>query len=78
MSRSSRRAASRPSFWKRLFLRGVPACLVLGGIGFVVAKMAIDAYLYSDSFRQFIAKKAGVTLHSECELSALQFNGANI
>ena len=78
MSRSSRRAASRPSLLKRLFLWGVPTCLVLGGIGFFVVKMAIDKYLHSDSFRQFIAKKAGVTLRSECDLSPLQFNGANI
>src|SRR5471030_1952021 len=79
MSRPSRRAAgSRPSFWKRLFLWGVPTCLILGAIAFVVVKMAIDAYLHSDSFRQFIAKKAGVTLHAECDLAPLQFNGANV
>jgi hypothetical protein len=79
MSRSSRRpSASRSSFWKRLFLWGAPACLVLGAIAFVLVKMAIDTYLHSDSFRQFIAKKAGASLHADCELEPLQFSGAEI
>jgi hypothetical protein len=79
MSRSSRRsAASASSFWKRLFLWGVPACLVLGAIAFVVLKIAINTYLHSDGFRQFVARKAGVTLHSECELEPLQFSGMSV
>jgi len=79
MSRSSRRAAGpRSSFWKRLFLWGVPACLVLGAIAFVVALMAINNYLHSDSFRQFLAKKAGTTLHAECDLAPLQIQGGNV
>jgi len=79
MSRSPRRpAAARSSFWKRLFLWGVPACLVLGAIAFVVVKMAINAYLHSESFRLFIAKKAGATLHAECDLAPLQFNSSNV
>jgi hypothetical protein len=79
MSRSSRRpSASRSIFCKRLFLWSVPACLVLGAIAFVVVKMAIDAYLHSESFRLFIARKAGVTLHSECDLEPLQFSGMSV
>ena len=56
---------------------GIPAFLILAVIGFIFAKMAIDAYLRSDGFRLFVAKKAGDTLRSQCDLAPLQFTGLN-
>jgi hypothetical protein len=78
MSRSRRPAASPSSFWKRLFLWGVPAFLALFAIAFICAKMAINTYLHSDSFRQFVARKAGVTLGAECDLAPLQFDSGSV
>ena len=38
-------------------------------------KAAIDSYLRSDGFRQFVAQKAGGTLHADAELAPLHFSG---
>jgi hypothetical protein len=47
-------------------------------VAFFITKAAIDSYLRSDSFRQFVAQKAGGTLHAEAELAPLHFSGMNI
>ena len=79
MPRPSRRQdAHSPSRWKRLALWAVPVFVVLAIVGYFVAKVAIDSYLRSDSFRKFVAQKTGVTLRAECEIAPLQFTGANI
>jgi hypothetical protein len=51
--------------------------VVLIVAGFVV-KSAIDSYLRSDSFRQFLARKAGDTLHADADLTPLSYSGSNI
>jgi hypothetical protein len=47
-------------------------------VAFFIAKAAIDSYLRSDGFRQFVAQKAGGTLHADAELAPLHFSGMNI
>ena len=47
-------------------------------VGFFVAKSAIDAYLRSDGFRQFVARKAGDTLHANAEMAPLTFTGGTV
>ena len=73
-----RRTAATPSRWKRLALGAVPTVIVLGMVGFFVAKAAINSYLRSENFRKFIAQKAGGSLRAECEIAPLQFTGSNI
>jgi hypothetical protein len=46
--------------------------------GFFVAKSAIDSYLRSEKFRQFIAKKAGDTMHADVEIAPLSYAGSTI
>jgi hypothetical protein len=75
---SSRPAVNRPSLWTRVALWGIPVFFVLLVTGFFVAKAAIDAYLRSDGFRQFVANKAGGTLHADAELAPLHFAGTNV
>jgi hypothetical protein len=64
--------------WGRLFLWAIPIGFVVLIVAFFVIKSAIDSYLRSDSFRQFVSKKAGDTLHADAELTPLTFAGANI
>lgn len=64
--------------WVRFVLWSIPVLLVLLVVAFFVAKAAIDSYLRSDSFRQFVAHKAGGTLHADAELAPLNFQGMNI
>jgi hypothetical protein len=78
MAVSSRTRSRRSSPWLRLVLWGIPALFVLLIVGFFVAKAAIDSYLRSDRFREFIAQKAGNTLHAEAELAPLSFAGSTI
>ena len=79
MPRPSRQqSAHAPNRWKRLALWAVPTIFVLLIVGYFVGKAAIDSYLRSDSFRKFVAQKAGVTLRAECEIAPLQFTGVNI
>ncbi len=75
---SSRRTTARPSPWTRLALWGLPAFFVLLIVGFFVVKAAINTYLRSDSFRQFVAGKAGGTLHADVDLARLNFSGTNV
>jgi hypothetical protein len=56
----------------------IPVLLVLLIIAFFVTKAAIDSYLRSEGFRQFVARKAGGTLHADAELAPLHFSGMNI
>ncbi len=72
------RTAARPRSWTRLALWAIPAFFVLLVIGIFVAKAAVDAYLRSEGFRQFVAQKTGQTLHADTELAPLHFSGANI
>jgi hypothetical protein len=79
MAVSSRtRTAGRMNPWARVALWALPAFFVLLVAGFFLVKAAIDSYLRSDGFRQFIAQKAGGTLHADAELSPLHFSGAEI
>lgn len=79
MAVSSRpRKAAAPSRWFRFFVWAIPICLVALIIGFFVAKAAIDSYLRSDNFRQFLARKAGGTMHADVEIAPLHFSGMNI
>src|SRR6266568_4355590 len=79
MAVSSRsRNAAPPRRWVRFALWTIPVLLVLLVIGFFVAKAAIDSYLHSDGFRQFVARKAGGTLHADAELAPLHFQGTEI
>ena len=59
-------------------LWGIPALFVLLVVGFFATKAAIDAYLRSDGFRQFVAGKAGGTLHADVDLAPLHFAGTNV
>jgi hypothetical protein len=68
--------SSRP--WVRLALWAIPVFFVLLVVGFFVAKSAIDSYLRSERFRQFIAKKAGDTMHADVEIAPLSFAGSTI
>jgi hypothetical protein len=56
----------------------IPIFFVLLVAGFFVAKAAIDSYLRSDTFRQFIGKKAGDTLHADTEIAPLSFAGSTV
>ena len=72
------RNAARPRPWARFALWAIPTFLVLLVIAFFVVKAAIDSYLRSDGFRQFVAGKAGATLHADAELAPLHFSGTDI
>ncbi len=78
MAVSSRTRNRRPSLTLRLLLWAIPVLFILLVVGFFVGKAAVDSYLRSDSFRQFIAKKAGDTMHAEVELGPLSFAGSTI
>src|SRR5471030_3124102 len=78
MAVSSRNPRHRMSPWLRLVLWAIPVLFVLLIVGFFVAKSAIDAYLRSDGFRQFVDGKAGGTLHANAELAPLNFAGSTI
>lgn len=78
MAVSSRTRNRRPNLALRLLLWAIPILFLLLIIGFFVGKAAVDRYLRSDSFRQFIAKKAGDTLHSDAEIAPLSFAGSTI
>ncbi len=78
MPRPNTRLRTKPRRWLRALAWGVPALLVLGIVGVFVAKAAIDAYLRSDDFRQFVAGKAGATLRAEAEVASLQFSGTSV
>ena len=71
-----RNRGTRP--WVRLFLWAIPIFFVVLIVGFFVAKSAIDTYLRSEAFRQFVARKAGDTMHADAELASLSFSGSNI
>src|SRR5262249_35679301 len=75
---SSRTRNRRPSLALRFLLWAIPILFILLVVGFFVGKAAVDSYLRSDSFRQFIAKKAGHTLHADVELAPLRFAGATL
>src|SRR5579863_8871467 len=78
MAVSSRTHQRRSNAAVRLFLWAIPMVFVLLIVGIFVAKSAIDSYLRSDSFLQFLAKKAGDTLHADAELAPLSFAGSKI
>jgi len=78
MAVSSRPRNRRSSPWVRLIAWAVPILFVVLVVGFFVAKSAIDSYLRSDGFRQFVAGKAGNTLHAYAELAPLSFAGTTI
>lgn len=42
-------------------------------LGFVIAKIAIERYLRSDRFRQFVSAKTGETLHAATEVAPFSF-----
>ena len=75
MAASSR---SRPSPWARLALWGLPALFLLLIVAFFVVRAFAESYLRSEKFRQFVAEKAGGTLHADAELAPLHFSGAEI
>lgn len=75
---SSRNPQRRSSPWVRFVLWAIPVFFVLLVVGFFVAKSAIDSYLRSEKFRQFIAKKAGDTMHADVEMAPLSFSGSTI
>ena len=62
----------------RLILWAIPVLFLLLVVGFFIARSAIDSYLRSDSFRQFIAKKAGDTLHADADMAPLTFAGSTV
>lgn len=70
--------SARPGPWVRLALWAAPIFFLLLIGGFFVVRAAIDSYLRSDGFRQFIARKAGGTMHADAELSPLHFSGTTI
>ncbi len=72
------RTAARPRRWLRFVSWAIPIFLVLLVIGFFVGRAALESYLRSDGFRQFVARKAGGTLHADVELAPLNFAGLNI
>ena len=78
MAVSSRPRNRRLSPWLRLIVWAIPVFFVLLIVGFFVAKSAIDSYLRSDSFRQFVGKKAGDTLHADAELAPLSFASSTV
>ncbi|MDR3401784.1 MAG: hypothetical protein P4L99_04720 [Chthoniobacter sp.] len=78
MAVSSRPRNRRSSPWLRLIIWAIPVLFVLLVVGFFVAKSAIESYLRSDTFRQFVAKKGGDTLHADAELAPLSFAGSTI
>lgn len=78
MAAVSSRTRNRPNPWVRFLLWSLPAFLVLLVVGFFVAKSAIDSYLRSEKFRQFIAKKAGDTLHADAEMAPLSYSGTTV
>jgi len=78
MAVSSRPRTRRTSPWVRFIAWAVPIFFVLLVVGFFVGKSAIDSYLRSDSFRQFVGKKAGDTLHANAELGPLSFAGSTV
>jgi len=78
MPASSHNRNRRSNRWVRLSLWAIPIFFVLLIITFFVIKSAIDAYLRSDGFRQFLAHKTGETLHADAEVTPLSFAGSNI
>ena len=78
MAVSSRNRNRRPNPWVRIVLWTIPILFVLLIVGFFVAKSSIDAYLRSDGFREFVASKAGGTLHAQADLAPLNFAGSTI
>ena len=78
MAVSSHSRNRRSSRWLRFVLWAIPIFFVLLIVGFFVAKSAIDSYLRSEGFRQFVAGKAGGTLHANAELAPLSFAGSAV
>ncbi len=78
MAVSSRSRSARPRSWRRVALWTLPAFFLLLVVGFFVTRAAVDAYLRSDGFREFIGKKAGGTMHADAELAPLHFSGTTI
>jgi len=78
MAVSSNNRTRRPSPWVRLLLWAIPVCFVLLIVAFFVIRSAVETYLRSDAFRQFVAKKAGETMHANAELAPLNFSGSTI
>lgn len=68
-------SARAPSRWKTIALWSLPVLLLLGVGGIFVARAAIDSYLKSDRFRQFLAQKTTGTLRAETELDPVHFDG---
>ena len=78
MATSSRNRNQRSKPWVRFLLWSIPIGFVVLVIVLFVAKAAIDQYLRSDGFRQFVSRKAGDTLHADAELTPLSYSGSNI
>ena len=78
MATSSRNRNQRSKPWVRFILWSIPVGFVVLIVLFFVAKSAIDSYLHSDGFRQFVSRKAGDTLHADAELTPLTYSGSNI
>ncbi|EDY20076.1 hypothetical protein CfE428DRAFT_2665 [Chthoniobacter flavus Ellin428] len=78
MAVSSRPRNRRPGLGLRLLFWATPILLVLLIVGYFVGRAAVESYLHSDGFRQFIAKKAGDTLHADAEIAPLSFAGSTI
>ncbi|HEY3898649.1 MAG TPA: hypothetical protein VGM54_08555 [Chthoniobacter sp.] len=78
MAISSHNRNQRSKPWIRFILWSIPIGFVVLVVIYFVAKSAIDSYLRSDGFRQFVARKAGDTLHADAELTPLTYSGSNI
>jgi hypothetical protein len=71
---AARHRRTKRSLWPWILL----ALAILSVSGFVAAKMAINGYLRSDRFRQFVSGKMGETLHAQVEAMPFQFAGGTI
>jgi hypothetical protein len=56
----------------------VPALLVIAIVGLFVARSAIASYLRSERFRDFLARRAGTSLHAQAEVAPLSFTGLSV
>ncbi len=63
---------------RRLLAWGVPLLLVLAVVAVFAGKAAVAAYLRSESFRAFLARKVGSSLHAQVEVTPLDFTGLNM